>query len=233
MKRILVSLILVAAIIGCSSDKKSDAGKDIADNKANLATSDVAKIQNSDSASGTYTTKQTFSYIPSDYVHTFDGEPVAVGGITFIPPSQWTVLGASDMKVAHYIFGPLEKDTDSATLAVFYFGKGKGGSVESNLERWINQTAMPDGRDSHTGAIQYELNVDSMTVHMLSIFGFYEVSIGDPMSRQKENKENYRLVGAIVEAPEGNVFFKLTGPDFTSRIMIEGFMPMIKAILKS
>ncbi|MDF1544756.1 MAG: membrane lipoprotein lipid attachment site-containing protein [bacterium] len=227
MKRILLGLVIAIALTGCSSEKKTEAGQ-----KDNQATQDAAG-QVQDTAGGSRTVEQKLEYTPSDFVHTFDGESVSIAGITFTPPSQWTDYGASDMKAAYYSFGPLENEVDSATVAVFYFGEGKGGSVESNLERWINQTAMPDGRDPHTGAIQYELEVDGMKVHMLSIFGFYEVSMGGPMSRQKENKENYRLVGAIVEAPQGNVFFKLTGPDYTARIMIEGFMPMIKAILKT
>jgi hypothetical protein len=35
------------------------------------------------------------------------------------------------------------------------------------------------------------------------------------MMQSTGKKPGYRLLGAIVEAPEGNVFFKLTGPDAT------------------
>jgi hypothetical protein len=35
------------------------------------------------------------------------------------------------------------------------------------------------------------------------------------MMQSTGKKTGYRLLGAIVEAPEGNVFFKLTGPAAT------------------
>ena len=39
--------------------------------------------------------------------------------------------------------------------------------------------------------------------------------------------------GAIVEAPGGNVFFKLTGPDKTAKIMIEAFIAMINQAVQA
>ena len=229
MKNLILTSLALILLNSCSSEKSSD--KDASAGAKNPQ--DVASQQENDSATGTVSTEQRLTYEPSDFVHTYDGNSVEIAGISFTPPSQWKDLGASKMRVADYTFGPLEPDKDSSTLAVFFFGKDQGGTIEDNIERWINQTALPDGRDAHTGNIQYKLEVDGMTVHILSIYGFYQAPVGDPMSREKINKENYRFVGAVVEAPGGNLFFKLTGPDYTARIMIEGFMPMIKAILKA
>ena len=42
----------------------------------------------------------------------------------------------------------------------------------------------------------------------------------------------WRMVGAIIEAPEGNVFFKLVGPDATAREMEESFRGMVSTAVR-
>ena len=44
--------------------------------------------------------------------------------------------------------------------------------------------------------------------------------------------DNYRLLGAIVDAPEGAVFFKLTGPSATVAAAEKDFDSMISSIQK-
>jgi len=53
-----------------------------------------------------------------------------------------------------------------------------------------------------------------MRVTRAEIAGAY-LAPGGPMMQSTGKKTGYRLLGAIVEAPEGNVFFKLTGPAAT------------------
>ena len=36
---------------------------------------------------------------------------------------------------------------EDATFTLYFFG-GQGGSVQANLDRWVNQIAQPDGRTS-------------------------------------------------------------------------------------
>lgn len=230
MKTLIILISALLLLVGCSSEKKSEQTSDITDqsSKADVE-GKITNIQNSDSG---MTAEMEITYTPSKIPFDLNGNPVEIGGVKFTPATQWTDFGPSGMRIASYAFGPLENETDSATMTVFYFGKGKGGDIQSNLERWIGQMALMDGRDPHTGAIQYKLEVDGMTVHMLSIFGIYSASMGGPMSGQSSSKENYRMVGSIVETPKGNVFFKLTGPDYTARIMIEAYMSMIKQIKK-
>jgi hypothetical protein len=53
--------------------------------------------------------------------------------------------------------------------------------------------------------------------------------MGGPMAQSKSVMQNYRLLGAIVEAPEGNVFFKFTGPAKT----VAANQPKFDALLNS
>ena len=97
---------------------------------------------------------------------------------------------------------------------MYYFGVGQGGSVEANLKRWAGQFEQPDGKDSEKVAKREKLQIAGLPVTMMSLSGIYLASAG-PMSPIKERKPNFRLLAAIVEAPKGLVFFKLTGPNKT------------------
>lgn len=197
-------------------------------NDSSQSTPDTPSVKQAENGSDESTYQYQMSGIPFD----LNGKPVTLAGITFTPATQWKDLGSSGMRKASYTYGPLENDTDSATVNVFYFGKTEGGSIEANIERWILQMKMPDGRDPHNAKIQYTKQFGGMKVHILTLMGIYMSSVGGPMSGKTVPKENYRLIGAVIEAPEGNVFLKLTGPEYTARIMTEAFMTMIKQIKK-
>ena len=154
-------------------------------------------------------------------------DTVSVAGMTFTPATQWTDLGASGSLVASYHYGPLEGDSDSATVTVHYLGEGEGTVAEAQ-ERWISRFSMPDGRDPHTATVQYTKIIDSMNVHVLNLMGNYHVPPDGATV-----KEMYRLVGVVVEAPEGMVLLKLMGPEYTGRIMIEAFITMVFQIKRT
>src|SRR5262245_30928276 len=54
----------------------------------------------------------------------------------------------SSMRVSQYQLPAAAGDSEGASLVVYYFGAGQGGSVDANLERWIGQMQSPDGRPS-------------------------------------------------------------------------------------
>lgn len=95
---------------------------------------------------------------------------------------------------------------EDGECGVFYFGPGQGGSVDANLKRWISQ--FEGGEKSAKTA---KRTIHGLNVTTVDVAGAYS-GMGGPMAQTKTVKQNYRLLGAIVEAPEGNVFFKFTGP---------------------
>jgi hypothetical protein len=161
------------------------------------------------------------------------GQPMTIAGVTFRPPSNWVDLGPTGMRKANYAFGPAGSDTDSATVAVFFFGQGQGGAIKDNIERWINQMTLPGGGDPHVATTQSERTVDGMTVHWIELAGNYNASMGGMMGGQTVEKTGYHMAAMVLEAPEGNLFFKLTGPEATAQGMIGGFKAMILDIKKS
>ena len=232
--RFLLNLAITAAflfvLVSCSSDDSDSSKTDSGSNQTQqTAKSDPYNSQQK-SSSGTEIT--ITDYQMSGIPFTLDGKPMSIAGITFTPASEWQDFGPSGMRAASYSYGPLEPDKDSATMAVFHFGPGQGGTIADNMQRWIKQFSLPDGRDPASAAIRYERQVAGYPAHVVTLFGIYNESVR-PMSQEKVARENYRMVAIIVEAPGGNVFFKLTGPDYTAKIMIEAFITMINQVVKA
>jgi hypothetical protein len=242
MKRILPLLAMfVLLLLACSSKKEAEQKTTTPPPSNNTPTAKV----NED---GKLVQKKQLEYQMSGIPFDLNGKPVVVGGMTFTPATQWQDFGPSKSRVAGYAYGPLKDEPDSATVLVTFtpgggaddisrvlvtFTPGGGADdISRQQEQWFSQMALLDGRDPHTGAIQYDLQIDGMTVHMMSLFGIYIIPTA-PGSYEKIEKKPYRLLAAIVEAPDGNVHLKLTGPDYTATIMIEAYMTMIKSIKKA
>jgi hypothetical protein len=176
------------------------------------------------------TDESTSTAMNIDETITLDGTSVQLAGITFTPPSIWNDLGPSGMRQASYTFGPVKEDIDSATVTVFYFGQGMGGSIEANLSRWVGQMTLPEGVTPEEGANIVNITVNNFSTHILQINGSYNTSSGGMMMGESIVKENYRMVGVVLEALEGNIFFKLTGPVMTAEKMETALMTMVNGI---
>jgi len=155
-----------------------------------------------------------------------------VAGVTFTPPTSWQDVGPSGMRKAQYRFGPVEGDDAPAEVNVFYFGASSGGGVDANLQRWIGQMTLPDGADPQTAAARSEFTADGMAGHVIALDGTYKSGGMRPMGGGGEMMEDYRLVGVVLEGPQGSVFFKLTGPQKTAEAMEKDLMTMVEAAHK-
>lgn len=155
----------------------------------------------------------------------FAGE---AGGLSWTAPKGWAEQGPRPMRAATYVIPAAKGDAEPAELGVFYFGQGQGGSVDANLKRWIGQFEQPDGGPSDKAAKTTKEKIGGLDVTLVEVTGTYTASMG-PMSPVKDKKPGYRLLGAIVEGPQGPLFFKLTGPDKT----VSGARPAFQKMLKT
>lgn len=130
-----------------------------------------------------------------------------VAGMQWSVPKAWSALPERPMRVASYQVPASSGDKEAGDCAVFFFEGGQGGSLDANIDRWVGQFegAPQPARSSK--------EVNGMKVELVKLEGTY--SPGMTMMQSTEKKENYRLYGAIVEAPQGLVFFKMTGPKNT------------------
>src|SRR5881396_600245 len=63
---------------------------------------------------------------------------VSQGDLRLKPPEGWvSERPSSSMRVSQYKLPAADGDSEAASLVVYYFGQGQGGSVDANLERWI------------------------------------------------------------------------------------------------
>lgn len=153
----------------------------------------------------------------------------SAAGVAWTRPDRWTSEGARPMRAATYRVPAAKGDAEDGECTVFYFGPGQGGTVEANLKRWIGQFEQPGGKSSEEAAKTAKQTINGLNVTTVDLSGTYLASAG-PMFPVKEKKAGYRLLGAIVEAPEGGLFFKFTGPGKTVAGGAAAFQAMLKSV---
>lgn len=130
------------------------------------------------------------------------------------------------MRSATYTVPAAAGDKEAGECAVYFFGEGQGGSIQANLQRWQSQFS------AQTGAPKSgKKTVHGMAVSTIDVAGTYNGMAG-PMSGGGAPKAGYRMLGAIVEGPGGNVFFKFTGPAKTVTANQAKFDQMIASVAK-
>jgi hypothetical protein len=151
------------------------------------------------------------------------GGDLAIAGVVFTAPAGWDNLGPREMRKAQYRLAPVAGDSEPGEVNVFYFGGGQGGDVEANLQRWSGQMS-----ETSAAPARSTFDVGGMAAHLITVEGSYSGGMGGPMGGGGAAKPGYRLVGVVLEAPQGNVFFKLTGPVATARAMESELMTMVR-----
>ena len=127
----------------------------------------------------------------------------SAAGVRWTAPSGWSSEGARPMRAATYRIAPAPGDGMAAECGVYFFGPGQGGSVDANIERWKGQFLGLDGKVSPAKVSARKRG--GLTVTTIETAGAYSGMGG-------ASSPGYRLLGAIVEGPGGNVFVKFTGP---------------------
>ena len=124
-----------------------------------------------------------------------------VGHFTFTSDKSWVKAPSSPMVKA--ALNHAKKD--GPLLKFFHFGKGQGGGVHANLQRWKSQF------QGATKVTSEEKTYGEQTLTIVSISGTYMV--GPLMSPNKVATPGYMLLGAIIPHPSGDVFLKMTAPE--------------------
>lgn len=161
--------------------------------------------------------------LPMAPVRSSEAPSSGVAGVHWIVPPSWILQPAKPMRVSTYAIPPVPGDAEGGECAVFFFGEGQGGDVRSNIDRWISQFK------SDSKAEETSRTVNGIQVTIVAVSGTYLAPSG-PMMQSLGAKENYKLLGAIVQAPEGAVFFKTTGPASTMAASEKDFNALVDSI---
>ncbi|HKZ77981.1 MAG TPA: hypothetical protein VJ124_06620 [Pyrinomonadaceae bacterium] len=151
------------------------------------------------------------------------------GELRYKAPEGWAnEKPTSSMRAAQYKLPRAAGDSEDASLVLYYFGPGQGGSVSANIDRWIGQMAQPDGSSSGDKAKTESLEVNGLQVSMVDVSGTYTAEM-TPGSGTRENRSDYRLRAAVIETPKGAYFVKLIGPAKTVNYWDQAFLDYVKS----
>ena len=144
-------------------------------------------------------------------------------GTQWTMPAGWKAEAQRPMRLATYSVAP------GGECGVYYFGSSQGGSVEANLDRWIGQFLQADGKPSKAAAKIMKQTMHGWPVTTVDVSGAY-TGMGGPMAKQSPAMPGYRMLGAIIEGPEGSIFFKFTGPAPTVAANQAAFSKMLASL---
>jgi hypothetical protein len=113
------------------------------------------------------------------------------------------------MRAAEYRVPRAAGDSEDGECIVITFGPGQGGGIDENVDRWIAQFS------GGTKPERTKQDVHGLPVTRVEVAGTYTPMRMPGMPAAPSSHAGWRLIGAIVEAPSGLWFFKLTGPDAT------------------
>src|SRR5215204_1521813 len=151
------------------------------------------------------------------------------GSLKFTVPAGWVEEErTSSMRVAQYRLPKAPGDTEDASLVLYYFGQGQGGSTAANIDRWISQMKQPDSAAAKEAAKEEQIEANGLKVATVDVSGTY-VAETAPGNGELHNKPGYRLRAAVVETPKGSYFVKLVGPEKTVTQWNESFMSYIRS----
>ena len=126
-----------------------------------------------------------------------------VGGLTFTRPADWKWIAVNSPMRKAQLQVPGTDAAKVADITFFHFGEGGAGGVEANAQRWLKQFS------GKAGAEKIEpQEIGGVKVTLVSTEGTF--SSGMPGGEAKA-MENYALLGAMIENPDGLVFVKMTG----------------------
>jgi hypothetical protein len=132
------------------------------------------------------------------------GKPTRGAELSFQVPEGWVEEEPSSaMRRTQYRLPGPDPLGGDAELAIF---AGIGGSVEQNVNRWINQFE-PEGDPRVTKRV-----INSFQVTLVDVSGTYSAG---RMTAGAEAKKNQRMLAAVIETAGTPWFFKLVGPQET------------------
>jgi hypothetical protein len=216
--RLTIAALLLLGVAACGGSKESTQAAENAPPAAAPTAKDpmpAAAAQTGEAPIGTLSSRG--ETVPA-------GAPAAPGaGIDFDVPAGWQPQPPeSSMRLAQ---GAVPGAGGPGQYAVFFFGPGGGGTVEANIQRWIDQMEPAKGTNPKPETL---VTAKGFKVTWIDVAGTLKPSsMGMGPATEKAGS---RLLGAVAEGPGGPWFFKVTGPDSTIAGQREAFLTMLKSL---
>ena len=143
---------------------------------------------------------------------------------TVVPPTWTSRTPASSMRLAEYATPATA--AGMAEVVVYYFGKGQGGSVDANLERWKSQFSNPTGEPVQEKRTQL---TSPFPITIAEYRGTYARGVGTG-SAAEDARPNNLLIAVVAETPRGTLFFQCFGPIAAVEAQREAYLTFIKGL---
>jgi hypothetical protein len=141
-----------------------------------------------------------------------------LGKLTMVAPKDWVQKKA--VFVTYDFSAPAAKeDTVDGRMTVM----SAGGSVDENISRWYSQFTQEDGGSTKKRAKTEKTKVAGYPAHVVDLSGTYT-----DLRKPGVEFKDYRMLAAIIETKEGNLFIKFVGPKRTVARHEKAFRQMLE-----
>jgi len=155
------------------------------------------------------------------------GPSFPVGNLKFTIPYKWKIeMVESPARGGQWHVPPLHGQGEGGEVVAFYFGPGVGGGWKENIEAWIGTMFNAEGNPAAAEVKHHETG--GFKISQVVIFGTYNQVVSLP-GVPPAPKPNYGLLGAVIENPQGNIYWRFTGPE----PLITATLPLFNKVIDS
>lgn len=156
---------------------------------------------------------------------------LAAGKLVLAPPADWKAVPPRSPIIEYEFMAP--KDEPNAEKQVRITLMQATGGIDANVQRWYDQFQQPDGSSTKEKSKLEEFKAVGQKIHFLDIPGTYKDSMGGGPFAPKATvmRENYRMLGAIIQTEKmGDFFLKVTGPKDSVEKQRSGIRKMLEGL---
>ena len=133
---------------------------------------------------------------------------VEMDGLKSKTPDNWKAgKTTSPMQKAVFVLPKADGDPEDASVIIYFFGVGGGGSLEANIDRWKKQFNAPAGDNAKVD----KSKVGDVDVTTVDVAGTYRFTVR-PGDENVTEKPNFRMVGVYFGSKNGPYYIKFVGP---------------------
>jgi hypothetical protein len=154
------------------------------------------------------------------------GSFVGIGALKSRVPADWVEEQPDHARwYKQYRLEPVNDDKTTARLTIGFLSNGKHSSATNWVKRWKGMFLPPERRTMQEAAKVRRLTVNGVDVTYLDVRGDYKGVPGDNTTPQ----QNFRLLGAYFDTPQGPYQIRLLGPADTVEFYRKGFEDWLTA----
>jgi hypothetical protein len=151
-----------------------------------------------------------------------DDRQIEAGKFVLTAPDDWKREKPKSRIIEHeFSAAPSEGDKNAGRITMMF----SGGSLEDNIDRWKGQFSELDGDKSKDTE---KRTIAGQEVHVVDLSGTF-VDKPAPFAPGVE-REDYRMMGAIIVMKEGTYFVKFYGPQRTVTENEEHFNSLLDSL---